>query len=66
MSDVRAKMDQNAIAAWYNDYKTKGEKAHIASHFGEARANMIGSGNDALAEMLRTLGGAFGMPPTRN
>lgn len=67
VSDVRAKMDQDAVAAWYWEYKMKGEKAHIVSHVGEARANMIGAGKDALAEMLGMLGdGAFEMPSTPN
>ncbi|KAF7965921.1 hypothetical protein HWV62_40946 [Athelia sp. TMB] len=44
--EVRAKLDQDVIAAWYDDYKTKGEKAHMTSHHGEVRANMVCAGGD--------------------
>ncbi|KAJ7756144.1 hypothetical protein B0H14DRAFT_2977911 [Mycena olivaceomarginata] len=38
--EVRGRIDQGAVEAWYRDYKTKGEMAYIASHYGEARAQM--------------------------
>lgn len=59
--EVRAKINKDAVATWYRDYKTKGERAYIASHYGEARANMVSSGNQALAETFRALVGNFGM-----
>ncbi|KAJ7126769.1 hypothetical protein C8R44DRAFT_779501 [Mycena epipterygia] len=53
--EIRAKIDQGAVEAWYKDFKTEGERAYIASHYGEARANMIGSGNQALAETFKAM-----------
>ncbi|KAJ7158543.1 hypothetical protein C8R46DRAFT_907074 [Mycena filopes] len=50
--EVRAKIDQGAVEAWFRDYKTKGELGYVASHYGEARAKMIGSSNQALVELL--------------
>ncbi|KAJ7017410.1 hypothetical protein C8F04DRAFT_1156511 [Mycena alexandri] len=59
--EVRAKIDQRAVEAWYRDYKTKGEVAYVTSHYGEARAKMVGSGNQALAEMLKAMMGMKGL-----
>ncbi|KAJ7096524.1 hypothetical protein B0H15DRAFT_825547 [Mycena belliarum] len=53
--EIQARIDQDAVDAWYRDYKIKGEEAYIASHYGEARANMIGSGNQALSEMMKAM-----------
>ncbi|KAJ7707426.1 hypothetical protein B0H17DRAFT_1191927 [Mycena rosella] len=55
--EVQARMDQGAVEAWYRDYREGGEKAYIKSHYGAARAEMIGSGNDALAEMMKAMMG---------
>ncbi|KAJ7476029.1 hypothetical protein FB451DRAFT_1132747 [Mycena latifolia] len=61
--EMQARIDQGAVEAWYRDFKTKGETAYIASHYGEARANMIGSGNQALAEMMKAMMGRMSMGP---
>ncbi|KAJ7364332.1 hypothetical protein DFH08DRAFT_1073097 [Mycena albidolilacea] len=53
--EVRGRVDQGAVEAWYRDYKTKGEMAYIASHYGEARAQMVGDGNRAMGEMMKVL-----------
>jgi hypothetical protein len=53
--EVRGRIDQGAVEAWYRDYKTKGEMAYIASHYGEARAQMVGDGNRAMGEMMKVL-----------
>ncbi|KAJ6507916.1 hypothetical protein C8R47DRAFT_1099977 [Mycena vitilis] len=58
--EVRCKYDQGAVEAWYRDYKLKGERAHIASHYGEARANMIGDGNKMIAEMMKAMASMAG------
>ncbi|KAJ6532041.1 hypothetical protein B0H19DRAFT_966575 [Mycena capillaripes] len=59
--EIRAKIDQGAVEAWFKDYKTKGERAHIISHYGEARANMIGEGNQHLGEMLKAMASMAGL-----
>ncbi|KAF8206164.1 hypothetical protein K438DRAFT_1963259 [Mycena galopus ATCC 62051] len=59
--EVRAMFDQAVVEAWYRDYKTKGERAYIASHYGEARAQMIGDGNKALEEMFKAMASMAGM-----
>ncbi|KAJ6512961.1 hypothetical protein C8R45DRAFT_330721 [Mycena sanguinolenta] len=59
--EVRAVLDQGAVDTWYKDYKTKGETAYIASHYGEARARMVGDGNKALGEMLKVMASMVGM-----
>ncbi|KAJ7644414.1 hypothetical protein FB45DRAFT_784449 [Roridomyces roridus] len=53
--EIRAVIDQDSVGAWYKDYKTQGESAYIASHYGEARANMIGAGNQQMQEMLQMM-----------
>jgi hypothetical protein len=53
--EIRAPIDQGAVEAWYRDYKTEGERAHIANHYGEARAVMSGSANQALVEALNMM-----------
>lgn len=55
--EIRALIDQDAVEAWYKDYKTKGEKAYITSHYGEARAKMVGEGVHAMAETLKAMMG---------
>ncbi|KAJ7869972.1 hypothetical protein B0H13DRAFT_2062353 [Mycena leptocephala] len=59
--EVRAPFDQGAVHRWYADYKNKGERAYIASHYGEARARMIGDGNNAIGEMLKAMASMAGM-----
>ncbi|KAJ7261737.1 hypothetical protein B0H12DRAFT_1047890 [Mycena haematopus] len=59
--EVRAVLDQGVVDAWYKDYKTKGERAYIASHYGEARAKMVGDGNNMLGEMLKAMASMAGM-----
>jgi hypothetical protein len=59
--EMQARIDQSAVEAWYRDYKTGGEHAYIASHYGDARAVMIGSGNRALAETFRAMMGRMNM-----
>jgi hypothetical protein len=59
--EVRAPFDQGAVHRWYADYKNKGERAYIASHYGEARARMIGDGNNAIGEMLKAMASVAGM-----
>ncbi|KAJ7170897.1 hypothetical protein C8R43DRAFT_1150448 [Mycena crocata] len=60
--EIRAKIDHAVVDAWYKDYKTGGEQAYIASHYGEARAKMIGAGNQALAETFKGLMSRMGGP----
>ncbi|VDB90041.1 unnamed protein product [Peniophora sp. CBMAI 1063] len=38
---IRAGVDQKEVRRWYADYRTKGQIAFIASHYGEERAKMI-------------------------
>ncbi|RDB17184.1 hypothetical protein Hypma_001692 [Hypsizygus marmoreus] len=68
--EVHAMIDYAALAAWYGDFKTKGEQAYLRSHYGEARARMSQSGNRALEQhfgmlmnMMRS--GEFGNPGDR-
>lgn len=64
MCEVRGHIDQRMVAYWYKDYKEKGQNAYIASHYGEARANMIGAGNTALQQMMvQLMSMGMGMPP---
>ncbi|KAJ7762004.1 hypothetical protein DFH07DRAFT_739637 [Mycena maculata] len=58
--EIRALIDQDAVDAWYTDFKTKGERGYITSHYGEARANMVGEGVQAMAEMFKGLMGRMG------
>ncbi|KAJ7455223.1 hypothetical protein B0H11DRAFT_2176162 [Mycena galericulata] len=58
--EIRALIDQDAVDAWYTDFKTKGERAYITSHYGEARANMIGEGAQAMSEMFKAMMGRMG------
>ncbi|KAK7016307.1 ubiquitin carboxyl-terminal hydrolase 18-like protein [Favolaschia claudopus] len=53
--EIRPLIYQPAVDAWYKDYKTKGELAYIASHYGEARANLLGHGHNAIGEMLKAM-----------
>ncbi|KAI0698031.1 hypothetical protein BC835DRAFT_1269541 [Cytidiella melzeri] len=70
VSKIRATVYQRVVDYWYGDYVAEGEYAHIVSHHGEARANMIGKGMEVMGQhlkmmmgmMLQGLGGGRGMP----
>ncbi|KAJ7581349.1 hypothetical protein C8J56DRAFT_959802 [Mycena floridula] len=52
METAQGIIDQSAIAFYYEDYKTKGEYEHVKSHYGEARAKMLQTGDNALTGQL--------------
>ncbi|KAI0049594.1 hypothetical protein FA95DRAFT_1488915 [Auriscalpium vulgare] len=63
--EVRAKVSQELVDRWFADYKQKGQDAYIRSHYGEARAQMIAAGNNALGQhmammMDMAMGGGLG------
>ncbi|KAI0781648.1 hypothetical protein BC629DRAFT_1521246 [Irpex lacteus] len=57
VSKIRAPVFQRVLDYWYEDYVTKGEYAHIASHHGEERAKMVGMGNEVMGQHLSMMMG---------
>ena len=53
--EIRAPIDQPEVARWYEDFKRSGVSAYITSHYGEARAQMISAGNNALGQHMAML-----------
>ncbi|KAK7033356.1 ubiquitin carboxyl-terminal hydrolase 18-like protein [Favolaschia claudopus] len=62
--EIRPLIYQPAVDAWYKDYKTKGQFAYIASHHGEARANLLGHGLNAIGEMVKAIASEGMINPT--
>lgn len=48
-------IDQDQVDEWYEDYKTKGKKAYIRSHYGESRAEMIDAGDTVMGQQLQMM-----------
>jgi hypothetical protein len=55
--EIHAIIDREAVDAWYKDYETGGAEAYITSHYGEARAKMVGLQKDVLGEHLKVIMG---------
>ncbi|KAE9404887.1 hypothetical protein BT96DRAFT_935348 [Gymnopus androsaceus JB14] len=47
-----ASINQSVVSWYFEDYRTYGKEAFIASHYGEARAKMFSVGQNALVEMI--------------
>lgn len=52
---TKAPMDHSLVASYFEDYRSHGEEAFIASHHGEARAKMISAGQNAVVKLLKQM-----------